>query len=134
MRRRPVPSASVTMSFQVRTAASDTLSMPSRMRLINAMSRLPLHLAVSRLSILPPRPRRGLQAVDCIASRASAVSASACFWDLPALRVALLSVLFTSRPAQGSSCPDALWTNAMAAAAARSVAGLWPCSSARSAR
>ena len=79
IRRRPVPSASVIMSFQVRTAASDTLSMPSRIGLINAMSRFPLHLAVSRLSNLPPRPRRGLQAVDCMSSSASAASAFACF-------------------------------------------------------
>ena len=62
------------------------------------------------------------------------MSACACFCPLPALRVALLSVLLTSGLAQGSSCPADLWMNAMAAAAARSVAGLWPCSSMRSAR
>ena len=49
--------------------------MASRIRLINAISRFPLHLAVSLPSGLPPRLGRGLQAVDRMAVKASSVSA-----------------------------------------------------------
>ena len=47
IRRRPVPSASVAMSLQDRAAASETLSIASRIRLISATSKFPRHLAVS---------------------------------------------------------------------------------------
>ena len=61
-----------------------------------------------------------------IRESASAVSASACRWDLPALRVAPLRVLLTSGRAQGSLSPAVRCTNAIAAAAALSVAGPVP--------
>ena len=79
MSRRPLPSGTVSMSLQVRTAASETLSIASRMSLISAMSRFPLLSAVSGLSSPPPRPDRRLRAVSWMTPSTSAVSPSACF-------------------------------------------------------
>jgi len=131
---RPLPSASQLMSGQVRSAASETRSMASRIRLIKAMSRSPRARAVSARSSAPPRPHRGRRAVERMAARPSAVSADACFCMLPTRRVALRRVRLTSGPAQGSLSPAALCAKAIAEAATRRVAGLWPYSSIRSAR